>query len=107
MFGQFFLISSRRACLLIFATFGTEQTAFGAVRVAVTGVGKLSFANCLPANGTEVIVQWNTTQAGETEIGLAGSGMDPVEPPLTEFIGGAVGLSFEVPAGSVLYAYHV
>jgi hypothetical protein len=50
-------------------------TAYGAVRVAVVGVGKLSFASCTA--------------------------------PLAEFVSGAVGLRFQVPAGSVLYAFHV
>ena len=71
-------------------------TASGAVRVAVTGVGKLSFEHCVPINGTEVVVQW-------LNASLAGSG----SVPLAEFVGGAVGLSFDVPTGSVLYAYHV
>ena len=94
-------------------------TASGAVRVAVTGVGKLSFAGCLPVNGTEVEVQWpNATSTSSTSDGSGGgSGSEEAAGaagqvgsvgavPLAEFVGGAVGLSFEVPAGSILYAYH-
>ena len=72
-------------------------TASGAVRVAVVGVGKLSFVSCAAINGTEVAVQWPNATHGQGQS----------DAPLAEFVSGAVGLRFEVPAGSVLYAFHV
>lgn len=79
-------------------------TASGAVRVAVAGVGRLSFAGCLPVNGTEVEVQWpNASSAPTSSV----NGPTSMRQPLAEFVGGAVQLSFDVPAGSILYAYHV
>ena len=86
--------------------------------MAVTGVGKLSFAGCLPVNGTEVEVQWPNATSTSSDGSGGGSGSEEAAGPagqvgsvgavpLAEFVGGAVGLSFEVPAGSILYAYHV
>lgn len=72
-------------------------TASGAVRVAVVGVGKLSFAACTAINGTEVQVNWPNASYGQVQA----------DAPLSEFVSGAVGLRFDVPAGSVLYAFHV
>jgi hypothetical protein len=71
-------------------------TASGAVRVGVTGVGALSVAHCPAIDGTEVEVHWNATKPSSA----AG-------PPLAAFVGGAVGLVFHIPVGSVLFAYHV
>jgi hypothetical protein len=65
-------------------------TASGAVRVGVEASGSHSAANCARINGTEVLVRWNGTSES-----------------LTEFVGGTIGLVFDVPAGSVLYAFHV
>eukprot|EP01052_Picozoa_sp_SAG31_P017492 SAG31_NODE_1198_length_9441_cov_3.648897_3_plen_143_part_00 len=72
-------------------------TASGAVRVAVVGITHLSFDQCAPLNGTEVEVKWNLSSA---QNGYQAQ-------PLAEFIGGAMGLRFEVPHASVLYAFHV
>ena len=52
--------------------------------------GSHSAANCARINGIEVLVRWNGTSES-----------------LTEFVGGTIGLVFDVPAGSVLYAFHV
>ena len=111
-----------------------KVTAVGAVRVGVQINSVLTVESCNPVNGTEVAVKWatNTTAAGQPAPAEGNGGTDaaaaaaavgwgrsrsssrsrskpPVDPayPIAEYVGGAVGLVFDVPAGSILYAYHM
>lgn len=67
-------------------------TATGGVRVGVSNNKRLSARGSTAVDGTEVEVNWvNATST----------------PPLRSYVGGAVGFVFEIPAGGVLYAYHL
>ena len=104
-----------------------KVTATGAVRVGVQINSVLTVESCNPINGTEVAVTWstNTTTTSRPEVKSNGvveaevavarvkeaapTTKPPVNPayPIAEYIGGAVGLVFDVPVGSILYAYHM
>lgn len=66
-------------------------TASGGVQVGVVDDDKLSLSACTPIDGTEVIVKW----AGKTQGTLA------------PYLHGAITLTFKIPDGAILYAYHL
>ena len=73
-------------------------TASGGVRVAVDGVGGTD--RCTPIDGVEVPVVWTLPKRPNQK---------PLPPgyPLHDMVGGGVGVTFEIPEGGILYAWHV
>ena len=84
-----------------------KVTATGGVRAGV--VGKWYGTElCTPIDGVEVPVVWNMppTRPGKKPPKPLPAGK-PLDDPDNGLVGGAVGLVFEVPAGAVLYAWHL
>lgn len=84
-------------------------TATGGVRVGVN-TQWMSTEVCDLINGTEVVATWQVP-ANKTLCPSKGTQPHGCELPAAEALGklrgGAVGLTFVIPAGGVLYAWHM
>lgn len=77
-----------------------KVTATGGVTVGVIGMW-YGTQECAPIDGVEVPVVWTAPPNKPNDKPL------PVGKPLAELVGGAAGLTFSIPAGGVLYAWHM
>ena len=84
-----------------------KVTATGGVRVGVVGKW-YGTSLCNPIDGVEVPVTWNLpqTKPGHHPPKALPPGR-PLDDPDMSLVGGAAGLEFYVPAGAVLYAWHI
>ena len=86
-------------------------TATGGVRVGVAGSSTLTAAQCDPVDGVEVAVRWSSNASRpalpDRSSPVVASPPPPSSFPLSQYVGGAVGLTFDIPAGAVLFAYHL